>query len=324
MSVGIEITTTIQYIRQLAYELFGGAETAPSKIQSVIGSLHRSANRCVAEEGSSTPGAGFIAIEIHREDEFTGTGVVVVRQEQIAVIGSQGVSGYGSHLVAISDAIAVLGRTGVYFRIQIQTAQQGPGSSFVGTAIFIGTCILQFCLDGLQLILDIGEEIGTADLRRQKRTHVVPFRYKGNVSEQIQRMVVTQRPQEASFRAHITDLRGIGSREITLSQFSRCTLANELVGQRDLEENAAIEGADKHVGRAPRQAVEILDGGIVPTNHRFVSSQLLSRPILADVAGETFVDTGDIALSVRTTVTRQGQARIDFGQHGTISVQIHI
>jgi hypothetical protein len=41
----------------------------------------------------------------------------VVRQEQIAVIGSQGVSGYGSHLVAISDAIALLGRTGVYFRI---------------------------------------------------------------------------------------------------------------------------------------------------------------------------------------------------------------
>ena len=70
------------------------------------------------------------------------------------------------NLLGVGSCIGVALRTRVDLGIEVETREQCPGSSLVGTAVVTRLRRLEVALDSLQLALDIVEELATADLTR--------------------------------------------------------------------------------------------------------------------------------------------------------------
>ena len=96
--------------------------------------LRRTARRGVDEEGHTTPVLRLLTIVVDGEDDLR-VAEVVVRQEEVGVGGVQAVLTRADDLLGVGSCIGVALRTRVDLGIEVETREQCPGSSLVGTTI---------------------------------------------------------------------------------------------------------------------------------------------------------------------------------------------
>ena len=170
--------------------------------------LRRTARRGVDEEGHTTPVLRLLTIVVDGEDDLR-VAEVVVRQEEVRVGGVQAVLTRADDLLGVGSCIGIALRTRVDLGIEVETREQGPGSSLVGTTVVTGLRRLEVALDSLQLALDIVEELAAADLTRIDLTRRCGLVDEGRIAKEVDEHPVLIGTQEASFGAVGAD-RSIG------------------------------------------------------------------------------------------------------------------
>ena len=297
-------------VAEVVDQPFGRAQAVPAAVDAVFRRVHGAADGGVYEVGHAAPGLGAEAVKGNREDDFLG--VVVVGEEQVAVVGLQRVP-CCDDLVALGDAIRVLCRPGIHLGVEVQLGEEGPGSGFVGPSVFVGTRGRQIGFDSQQLRLDVFEKIGAGNLFGDIRTDGVLIRHKGDIAVEVEGVVVAQGAQEAGLGAVGFDIGRIGAGYTAFCELGIAGLADELIADRDLVIDPVVERFEEGVACRPVHIVEVPDIGVVPGDDGFIGGELLGLPVLAQVLREALVNTADIRFAGRALLAGHGEAQVQAG-----------
>ena len=174
----------------------------------------------------------------------------------------------------------------------------------VCTTVLVCTRSGQAWFDGVQFVHDPVKEVRAHYLLGRLRTRTNAFVGKGNVSEQIQCMVVAQGAQVSSLRIHFANRQFIGLAKILGGQVVFSRIANELIGQTDLVVDAVVHGTNKGRVVVPIHGIKLGDSRVSPSANRLIGGQLLQVPHDAHVLREAFINSTNIRHARRAVVAR--------------------
>ena len=134
--------------------------------------------------------------------------MVVVSLEHIAVVLFQLIA-CANHFLRVGDAVGITVLAHVGLGIQIQTAECGPHTGFVGVAITVAPSyyrVGKFTFAGQHLTLDILEEVCRQNLLRTVTAHGAVLIDKRHVAVEVERILVHQGSHETGLSAILSHL----------------------------------------------------------------------------------------------------------------------
>ena len=136
-------------------------------------------------------------------------------------------------------------------------------------------------------------------------------------------MPVAQGAQEPGLGAVLRDLGlEIGAGLAPLGQFRIGRLAQELIRQPDLEEDAVVHRHDELVGRPPGLLDQIGEPIVAPGDDRVVGRQLLQLPIKAEILRESPIDALNVRLAVSPLLSSDRQPRVHLRDEGPVRAHV--
>ena len=180
-----------------------------------------------------------------REDDLRRR--VVVGLEQVAIAGIQR-ERPRDHRLRFSQRLGVLRRPGVDLRVQIDLGQQHGAAASGGAAIGAGARAAAGRPMAFSSLTTKSKISWRVFCGRRRGAECIVFGHQRDVAEQIDPVPVAERPEEPGLGPEHLDVRRELGRDVPLGQLGVGGLAQELVGQADLEGDPVIHRDDERVG----------------------------------------------------------------------------
>ena len=233
--------------------------------------------------------------------------MVIIRIEAVEARAEHGLGG--------RERLGPVRRAGVDARVQIELGQKHVRSRCRCSAVAARNArVRQVGFDRIQLAHDEVVDVGTLGLFRRRSADRVGFGQQRDVPEEIDAMPITQGPEEPCFGAVRPD--GVPERgaDAPRGQHGIRRLAQELVGDGDLEEDPVIHHLGEFVVRPPPLSVQLGEALIpAPRNHRLIGRQLLHLPQQAHILREALVGGADVGLPELPSLARDRKTGVHLG-----------